>query len=64
MSLVVPERALAQLRSSKAASEKLTQSVRLSRNTWTSEQQEQLGLIFQVIKDTHDALVNIIGANS
>lgn len=64
MSLVVPERALAQLRASKAASEKLSQAVRRSRNTWTSEQEEQLGLVFQVIKDTNDALVNIVGANT
>jgi len=64
MSLVVPDRALAQLRASKAASEALTAAVRRSRNTWTNDQEQQLHLVFQVIKETHDALVNIVDANS
>lgn len=63
MAINIPPKAYAQLRASKAASEKLTNAVRRGRNTWTSDQEEQLSLIFQVIKETHDALVNIVEAN-
>lgn len=63
MSITVPPRAFAQLRASKAASDKLSAAVKRSRNTWTTDQEEQLSLIFQVMKETHDALVNIVEAN-
>ena len=65
MAITVPDRAYAQLKASKAASEKLKQAVRLAKaNTWTAPQQEQLSLIFDVVKETHDALVNIVDANT
>ncbi len=63
MSLTIPPKAYAQLRASKAAADKLNAAVRRSRKAWTAEQEEQLSLIFEVIKDTHDALFNIVEAN-
>jgi hypothetical protein len=62
--MIIPDKAYEQLKASKVAPERLTTSVRHSRNTWSREQEEQLSLIFQVIKETHDALVNIVQANS
>jgi hypothetical protein len=63
MAIIIPDRAYAQLKASKAASDRLTTTVRRSKNTWTTAQEEQLSLIFQVIKETHDALFNIVEAN-
>jgi hypothetical protein len=64
MAITVPDRALMQLRASKAASDRLAATVKRSRNTWTKDQEDQLSLIFQVVKETHDALFNIVEANS
>jgi len=63
MSLNIPPKAFTQLRASKAASDKLATAVRRRPNTRTSDQEEQLSLIFLVIKETHDALFNIVEAN-
>jgi hypothetical protein len=59
----IPPKAIQQLRASKAAADKLSAAVRRGRRTWTAEQEGQLSLIFEVIKETHDALFNIVEAN-
>ncbi|MGD9629978.1 MAG: hypothetical protein AB7V18_12115 [Pyrinomonadaceae bacterium] len=64
MSLIIPERAYMKLRAAKPIAVQLTNAVNKGKNTWTAEQQEQLSLIYQVIKETHDALVNIVEANT
>ena len=62
MSLIIPDRTDMQLRESKTAAEKLTASLR-GRSPWTKEQQDQLALIYEVVKQTRDALYNIVEAN-
>lgn len=52
------------LRAAKPAAQQLTTAVNRSKNTWTADQQEQLSLIYQIVKETHDALVNIVEANT
>ena len=51
------------LRSTKPIYHQFVASVNRNKNTWTKDQQEQLSLIFQILKETHDALVNIVEAN-
>lgn len=63
MPIIIPARADAQLRASKEAGNKFNAAVNRTRNTWTPDQQEQLGHMYQVLKETHDALVNIVEAN-
>jgi hypothetical protein len=63
MSLVIPPRTDLQLRESKLAAERLTTSITRGRNPWTKEQQDQLALIYEVVKQTRDALYNIVEAN-
>ena len=64
MSLIIPDRAYVKLRAAKPAANQLAAAVNRSKNTWTADQQEQLSLIYQVVKETHDALVNIVEANT
>lgn len=52
-----------QLRGSKTAAERLTASINNGRSPWTKEQQDQLALIYEVVKQTRDALYNIVEAN-
>lgn len=52
-----------QLRESKAAADRLTNSLKTARSPWTREQQDQLAMIYEVIKQTRDALYNIVEAN-
>ena len=61
--MIIPQKAWQKLVASKAAAEKLTIAVRRGRKTWTADQEEQLSLIFEVIKETRDALANIAEAN-
>jgi hypothetical protein len=63
MSLVIPQRTDMQLRESKAAADRLTNSLKTGRSPWTREQQDQLAMIYEVIKQTRDALYNIVEAN-
>jgi hypothetical protein len=63
MSMIIPPKAYANLRASKEAADKLTAVVKRGRNIWTADQEEQLSYIFQVIKETHDALFKIVEAN-
>lgn len=63
MSLIVPERAKMQLRESKAAADRLGAIIQRNGNPWTKDQQDQLATIFEVIKQTRDALYNIVEAN-
>jgi len=64
MSLIIPDRAYLKLQAAKPAHHQLTNAVTRNKNTWTAAQQEQLSLMYQVIKETHDALVNIVEANT
>lgn len=64
MSLIIPERAYMKLRAAKPIAQRLTNAVQKGKNTWTEEQQDQLSFIYQVIMETHDALVNIVEANT
>lgn len=63
MSLVIPQRTEMQLRESKVAAERLTASITRGRSPWNKEQQDQLALIYEVVKQTRDALYNIVEAN-
>ena len=63
MSLIVPERAKMQLRESKVAADRLGTLIKRNGTPWTKDQQEQLATIFDVIKQTRDALYNIVEAN-
>jgi hypothetical protein len=63
MALIIPPKARERLRASKAAADQLTAAVQRNKKAWTPEQENQLYLIFQVIKDTRDALTNIVEAN-
>ena len=63
MAINIPPKVYAQLRASKTASDRLMATVNRSRNTWTTDQENQLSLIFEVIKETHDALFNLVEAN-
>jgi len=63
MSLNIPDRANAQLRESKVAADRLATMIRRSGNPWTKDQQDQLATIYEVIKQTRDALYNIVEAN-
>lgn len=61
--MIIPPKAFQKLIASKAAADKLNAAVRRGRRTWTPDQEEQLALIFEVIKETRDALANIAEAN-
>lgn len=63
MPIIIPERTDMQLRESKAAADRLTTSINRGRSPWTREQQDQLSLIYEVVKQTRDALYNIVEAN-
>lgn len=63
MSVIIPHNARQKLIASKAAADKLNATVTRHRKTWTADQEEQLHLIFQVIKETRDALTVIVEAN-
>jgi len=63
MSLNIPDRANAQLRESKVAADRLATMIRRGGNPWTKDQQDQLATIYEVIKQTRDALYNIVEAN-
>ena len=63
MSLNIPDRANVQLRESKVAADRLATMIRRSGNPWTKDQQDQLATIYEVIKQTRDALYNIVEAN-
>jgi hypothetical protein len=63
LNMIIPQKAFQKLIASKTAAEKLTAAVRRGRRTWTREQEEQLALIFEVIKETRDALASIAEAN-
>ena len=63
MSLIVPERAKMQLRESKVAADRLGTLINRNGTPWTKEQQDQLAAIYDVVKQTRDALYNIVEAN-
>lgn len=63
MSIIIPPKVRERLIASKAAADKLNATVRRGRKTWTPEQEDQLHLIFQIVKDTRDALTVIVEAN-
>lgn len=63
MSLIVPERAQMQLRESKIAADRLGALIKRNGTPWTKEQEDQLAAIYEVIKQTRDALYNIVEAN-
>ena len=52
-----------QLRESKVAADRLATLINRNGTPWTKDQQEQLATIFEVIKQTRDALYNIVEAN-
>ena len=64
MSIVIPQRTLTKLQAAKPAAQKFAVAVNRNKNAWTPEQQEQLALIYDILKETHDALVNLVEANS
>lgn len=64
MSVIIPERTYEKLRAAKPAHHQLATAVARNKNTWSPGQQEQLSLMYQVIKETHDALVNLVEANT
>ena len=51
------------LKSAKPMAQKFAAAVGRNRNAWTPAQQEQLSLIYDILKETHDALVNLVEAN-
>lgn len=59
----IPRRTIELLDQTKLASEKLIHVVLANKATWSREQQEQLSLIFEMLKGVHGALVNIVEAN-
>jgi len=59
----VPEKTNQKLRESKLAHDKLVATSKSKRNVWTKEQEEQLSLIYTVLRDVHDALSNLVDAN-
>lgn len=63
MSIIIPPKARERLRASKVAADQLMATVQRGKKAWTPEQEDQLHLIFQVIKETRDALANIADAN-
>jgi hypothetical protein len=63
MSIVIPPKARERLRASKVAADQLNTAVLRGRKTWTTDQEHQLHLIFQLIKETRDALGAIVDAN-
>ena len=63
MSIIIPERALMKLRAAKPLALQFASSVKRNKNAWTPQQEEQLSLIYQILKETHDALVNVVEAN-
>ena len=63
MSVIIPERTLIKLRAAKPAAIKFSAAVNRNKNAWTPAQQEQLALIYDILKETHDALVNLVEAN-
>lgn len=64
MSLIIPNKTYVKLRAAKPIHQQLANAVTRNKNTWTAAQQEQLSLMFQILKETHDALVNLVEANS
>ena len=64
MSIVIPQRTLTKLQAAKPAAQKFAVAVNRNKNAWTPEQREQLALIYDILKETHDALVNLVEANS
>lgn len=63
MTLFIPPKAREKLRASKAAAEQLDREVQRSKKAWTADQENQLYLIFQVIRETRDALTLIVESN-
>ena len=52
------------LQAAKPAAQKFAAAVNRNKNAWSPEQQEQLALIYDILKETHDALVNLVEANT
>lgn len=63
MSLIIPDRAQMQIRESKVAADRLEALIKRNGSPWTKDQQDQLAAIYDVIKQTRDALYNIVEAN-
>ena len=63
MSLIIPDRTLLKLQAAKPVAQKFAAAVNRNKNAWTPAQQEQLSLIYDILKETHDALVNLVEAN-
>ena len=64
MSVIIPDRTLMKLQAAKPAAQKFAIAVQRNKNAWTPQQQEQLALIYDIVKETHDALVNLVEANT
>lgn len=63
MSVIIPDRTLVKLRAAKPIAQQFAVAVNRNKNAWTPQQQEQLSMIYQILKETHDALVNLVEAN-
>ena len=64
MSIVIPQRTLTKLQAAKPAAQKFAMAVNRNKHTWTPAQEEQLSLIYDILKETHDALLNLVEANT
>jgi hypothetical protein len=60
----IPDRAYAQMREAKAASERLVSLVAAKRAGWTQAQTDELSCIYQILKGTHGALNSILETNA
>ena len=60
----IPDRAYAQMREAKAASERLVSRVAAKRAGWTQAQTDELSCIYQILKGTHGALNSILETNA
>ena len=60
----IPEKTYQKLRDAKMAYDKWATLVRSGKNVWTKEQEDQMRYFYDMLAATHDALSNLVEANS